>query len=142
MLSSAKFMRTSWIQACISSSEVFKMIRIMTATLPKLITITVDGELSGEYVRCGRDLCNTSQPRSEDQSASFCVTFPASTRADVLFLPAWRRRAFACVPQEFTAPTSLQKSVEPLRRPAHVRLTYAAKPSMPSARISGTCLGS
>ena len=26
------------------------MIRIMTATLPKLITITVDGELSGEYV--------------------------------------------------------------------------------------------
>ena len=26
------------------------MIRIMTATEPKLITITVDGELSGEYV--------------------------------------------------------------------------------------------
>jgi ABC-type transporter Mla MlaB component len=26
------------------------MIRIMTATKPKLITITVDGELSGEYV--------------------------------------------------------------------------------------------
>ena len=26
------------------------MIRIMTATQPKLITITVDGELSGEYV--------------------------------------------------------------------------------------------
>jgi hypothetical protein len=27
-----------------------KMIRIMTATEPKLITITVDGELAGEYV--------------------------------------------------------------------------------------------
>src|ERR1035438_7216673 len=26
------------------------MIRIMTATRPKVITITVDGELSGEYV--------------------------------------------------------------------------------------------
>jgi len=26
------------------------MIRIMTATAPKFITITVDGELSGEYV--------------------------------------------------------------------------------------------
>src|SRR5579871_4703260 len=54
------------------------------------------------------------QSRSEDESASFCGTFPASTRADARFWPAWRQRGFVCVPQEFTAPTSFQKSVNPL----------------------------
>jgi ABC-type transporter Mla MlaB component len=39
-----------WMQACISSRWVINVIRIMTATEPKRITITVDGELSGEYV--------------------------------------------------------------------------------------------
>jgi hypothetical protein len=62
---------------------------------------------------------------SEDQSASFCVTFPTSTRAGALFWPAWRRRGFACVRQEFTVPTSLQKSVNPLRRQLMLRASLA-----------------
>ena len=91
------------------------MIRIMTATEPKLITITVDGELSGEYVDAV-ETCVRQAIAQRRSSASFCATFPPSTRADALFWAAWRRRVFACVPQEFTLPTSLQKSTSPLRR--------------------------
>jgi len=34
----------------VSNNEVIQMIRIMTAAEPKLVSITVDGDLSGEYV--------------------------------------------------------------------------------------------
>jgi len=52
------------------------MIRIITAAEPKLITITVDGELAGEYVDAGRDVCEAGAGAAKSDCALFARGIP------------------------------------------------------------------
>jgi len=136
------------------------VVRIMMATEPKLITITVYRNCPGEYVEAV-GTCATRAIAQRRPTQLFLRDVPPSTRADALFWPASRRRRFACVSQEFTVSTSLQKSVNPLRRAAYVtRQPYVHGESLDRptehlafywegqgwwdcrcAEESGTCLG-
>ena len=68
------------------------MIRILTATEPNAITITLDDPLAGEYVEA-RHLRDTGDWQRETVHLSR-VALPPWTRAAVGSLGAWLRRAF------------------------------------------------
>src|SRR5271165_2670694 len=85
--------------------EVINVVRIMTATEPKLITITVDGELSREYVdaveTCAAEAI--AQRRPTQLFLRDVYAFDESGLLARLAAKGVRLRA-----EGFTVPTSLQ----------------------------------
>jgi ABC-type transporter Mla MlaB component len=119
------------------------MIRIMTATEPKLNTITVDGELAGEYVDAV-ETCATQAIAQQRLTHLFLRDVSSIDESGRALLARLAAKGVACVPQEFTVPTSLHKSVNPLLRLLMLRASlYVSGRSLkgPTERVACYCRG-